>query len=97
MDETTKHDTPLGGWHALWLGAAYDLEGDNDAAFIAYGNARRDLAGSMVLPVLQGGRVDKVPVADLNAFGQALKDLLGYTHGNKFEEELAKVRTTLAQ
>ena len=34
VDETTKHDTRLGGWHAIWLGAAYYLEGDKDSSIL---------------------------------------------------------------
>ena len=42
-----------------------------------------------------GGTGEKASSPDLNPFGQALQDLLRYTHGNKFEEELAKRRQTL--
>ena len=96
VDETTKHDTPLGGWHALWLGAAYDLEGDRDAALVAYGKAMRRLGRSMVLPGPAGGRVSETSTPSRNPFGQALDALVGYTDGNKFEKELGKLRKTLA-
>ena len=96
VDETTKHDTPLGGWHSLWLGAAYDLEGDQDAAFIAYGNAMNRLGRSLILPRPQGGRVVREKVADLNSFGRALDNIVSYTHGNKYESELGKLRATLS-
>ena len=96
VDDTTKHDTPLGGWHSLWLGAAYDLEGDQDAAFIAYGNAMNRLGRSLILPRPLGGRVVRDKVTDLNAFGQALDGIVGFTHGNKYERELVKLRQTLS-
>jgi hypothetical protein len=96
VDTTAQHDTPLGGWHAVWLGAAFDREGDKDAAFIAYGHAMRRLGGGMTLPHPAGGRAEKVRVLDLNAFGRSLQGLLSYTHGDKFEAELAKLRTTVA-
>ena len=95
-DETTKHDTPLGGWHALWLGAAYDLEGDQDAASIAYGNAMKRLGRSLILPRPQGGRVVRDNAADLNSFGRALDSIVSYTHGNKYEAELEKLCATLS-
>ncbi len=96
VDTTAQHDTPLGGWHAVWLGAAFDREGDKDAAFIAYGQAMRRLGGGMVLPRPAGGRVEKAKIPELNAFGRSLQDLLSYTHGDKFEAELGKVTKALA-
>ena len=95
VDETTKHDTFLGGWHALWLGAAYDLEDDHDSAFIAYGQAVRRLGQSLVLPRPAGGRVTKVQTPSSNPFERALIDILSYTHGDKFEKEFIKLRQTL--
>ena len=94
-DETAKHDTPLGGWHALWLGAAYYLEGDAEASAIAYANARRRLGNEILLPPSKARNGKKAQDPDLNTFGAALRDLLSYTHGNKFQEELEKVRSSL--
>ena len=96
VDTIAQHDTPLGGWHAVWLGAALEREGDKDAALIAYGHAMRRLGGGMTLPRPVGGRVEKATAPNLNAFGRSLQDLLSYSHGNKFEAELAKLRKTLA-
>ena len=96
VDETTKHDTPLGGWHSLWLGAAYDLEGDQDAAFIAYGNAMNRLGRALVLPRPQGGRVARDKVVDLNSFGRSLDGMVSFTHGNKYDAEVGRLRETLA-
>ncbi|MFL5267853.1 MAG: helicase C-terminal domain-containing protein [Stellaceae bacterium] len=96
VDTTVQHDTPLGGWHAVWLGAAFEREGDKDAALIAYGHAMRRLGGGMTLPRPVGGRVEKATGPDLNAFGRSLQDLLSFSHGNKFEAELAKLRKILA-
>ncbi|MBJ3786350.1 DEAD/DEAH box helicase family protein [Devosia sediminis] len=96
VDVTARHDTPLGGWHALWLGAALDREGDGDAALIQYGQAMRRLGGGMILPRPSGGRVEKKEGPDLNPFGRALMDVLGYSHGEKFESELSKLKVSFA-
>jgi hypothetical protein len=96
VDITAQHDTPLGGWHAVWLGAAFDREGDRDSALISYGHAMRRLGGSMTLPRPAGGRVEKSQEPLLNAFGRSLLGLLSYSHGNKFESERAKLAKTLA-
>jgi len=95
VDDTAQYDTPLGGWHSVWLGAAYDLEGDKEAAERAYGIACKRLNRSMTLPRTKGGRVEKPDAPDFNPFGKSLLDILRYDHGNKFEEELAKLRATL--
>lgn len=95
VDTTAQHDTPLGGWHALWLGAAFDREGDKDAARIAYGHAMRRLGNGMTLPRQRaGGDGKKIP--EMNAFGRSLQGLLRYSHGNKFEAEIDKLKHALA-
>src|SRR5262249_32663297 len=96
VDTTAQHDTPLGGWHAVWLGAAFDREGDKDSALISYGHAVRRLGGSMTLPRPGHGRVEKSLGPKLNGFGRSLQGLLIYFHGNKFEAELAKLTKTVA-
>ena len=96
IDNTTSHDTPLGGWHSLWLGGAYDFEGDRDSAFIAYGNAVKRLGRSLVLPRPKEGRVARSGDTELNSFGQALDGIVSYTHGNKYEMELTKFRTSIS-
>lgn len=94
IDTTAQHDTPLGGWHAVWLGAALDREGDKNAAVIAYGSAMRRLGGGITLPRMAVGSVEKAKGPELNAFGRSLRDLLSYS-GSKFEAELTKLRNTL--
>jgi len=43
-----------------------------------------------------GDGVEKNQGPQLNSFGRSLQGLLSYTHGNKFEAELAKLSKTLA-
>ncbi len=95
VDTTAQHDTPLGGWHALWVGAAFEREGDKDAARGAYGHAMRRLGNSMTLPRSVSGAGEKAN-PDMNAFGRSLQGLLRYSHGNKFEAEVEKVAQALA-
>jgi hypothetical protein len=95
VDTTAQHDTPLGGWHALWLGAAFEREDDKDSARVVYGHAMRRLGNGMTLPrptVMAGGTV----VPEMNAFGRSLQGRLRYGHGNKFEEELERLSQSLA-
>jgi len=95
VDTTAQHDTPLGGWHALWLGAAFEGEGDKEAARAAYGHAMRRLGNNMKLPRSTPCAGDKT-IPEMNAFGQSLQSLLRYSHGNKFEAEVEKLTQTLA-
>lgn len=95
VDTTAQHDTPLGGWHALWLGAAFEREGDKDAARGAYGLAMRRLGNGMTLPrptPMAGGKT----IPEMNAFGRSLHGLLRFSHGNKFEAEVEKLARALA-
>lgn len=95
VDQTATHDTPLGGWHALWLGAAYEREGDRDAALREYAIAMKRLGRSMTLP---RGTVKpaKKDGGELSEFGRSVWDLLSHTAGVKYEKELAKFTKPLA-
>jgi hypothetical protein len=95
VDTTAQHDTPLGGWHALWLGAAFEREGDKEAARAAYGHAMRRLGNGMTLPRPTPSAGDK-KIPEMNAFGRSLQSLLRYSHGNKFEAELHRLAQALA-
>lgn len=95
VDTTAQHDTPLGGWHALWLGAAFEREGDKEAACAVYGQAMRRLGNGMTLPRLARKASEK-NIPELNAFGRSLQSLLRFSQGNKFEAEVEKLTQTLA-
>ena len=91
VDQTATHDTPLGGWHALWLGAAYEREGDREAALREYGIAMRRLGRSMTLPRANLPKKE-INKEELSEFGKSLWDLLSHSAGSKFEKELAKLQ-----
>jgi hypothetical protein len=95
VDITAQHDTPLGGWHAVWLGAALEREGDKDAAYASYGHAMRRLGGAMILPRPVSGRSKDMQTPELNSFGRSLQELVSYP-GSKFDSEVSKLRKTLA-
>lgn len=96
VDTTAQYDTPLGGWRALWLGAAYELEGDKNAARASFGHAMRRFDNGITLPRPVVDATDQEPPS-LNAFGRSLQGLLYHGHGNKFEAELVKLKRTFAQ
>ena len=53
------------------------------------------MGNEILLPPSKARNGKKAQDPDLNTFGAALRDLLSYTHGNKFQEELEKVRSSL--
>ena len=96
VDKIATDDAKLSGWHLVWLGAAYDLDGDKETACRAYAVAMRRLNRAMKLP--RPARVDarEVEGDKLNEFGRSLSNLLGYQEGAKFEAERSRLAKTLA-
>ena len=96
VDRTATDDAKLSGWHAVWLGAAYELDGDKDAAYRAYGVAMRRLNRSMTLPRPCGPHRKGGDSRDWNEFGASLRDLLSFPEGARFEAELKKQTDMMA-
>ena len=91
----TTHDKLLGGWHWVWLGAAYDLEGDSHSARRAYVQAMDRLGNYMTLPKpLQ--QVNVSGEQEMNPFGHSLKAILLRLSGDKFTSELNKIENSLS-
>ena len=95
VDKTGTDDAKLSGWHSVWLGAAYELDGDKVAACRAYSVAMRRLNSSMVLPRSTRVRAREVQSNQLSEFGKSLSDLLSYPEGAKFEAEMKKLTNML--
>ena len=96
IDETTRHDALLGGWHALWLGAAYCLAGDPKAGKNEYARAMRRLGTEwLALPRQHFGDTG-ANGKRLNRFGEYLDSIVSYTHNDKFSAEIAKLQATLS-
>ena len=92
---TSRNETLLGGWHAIWLGAAYELEGDADAARAEYDSAVNRLNNAVALPkrVLTDAKVD----VQLSSFGRSLEKLLVNRNNNKVNQEVEDIRKTFNQ
>jgi hypothetical protein len=95
IDRTAAADTPLGGWHSVWLGAAFDLEGDADSACNAYAIARSRLGSAIALPRGQHKKPNEDRILPANSFASRLQSYLGYTHGGKYEKEISNLRQEL--
>ena len=94
IDRVTSADTPLGGWHSVWLGAAFDLEGDPDSADRSYGIARLRIGSAIALPRLNDQKVTATD-GQLNSFARSLKSYLGYSSGEKCGAEIEKLKREL--
>ena len=82
---------------SVWLGAAYELDGDKESAYRAYGIAARRLSNSITLPRPKRRKADQTNRHELSAFGKSLNDLLSYPQGAKFEGVFGQLVDTLAQ
>jgi len=89
IEETNRADTPLAGWHSIWLGACYEGLGSQENAGIAYQRAKHRLGSANVyLPIYT--RVSDAGGQDepFNAFGESLDSVLGHDSEDKYEKEL---------
>jgi hypothetical protein len=95
IDKVASADTPLGGWHGVWLGAAFDLEGDTDSAERSYNTAKLRIGSAIALPRPSniGANADE---QGSNAFSLSLNSYLSYSSGGKCNSEIAKLRSELS-
>ncbi len=95
VDEATQADTPLGGWHNIWVAAAYDLEGDRGSAENHYAKARYKIGPAITLPQRRWQASDGSVEIVFNSFGNSIRQQVAYTSGGAFETELRKIREEL--
>lgn len=93
--ETEVADTRLSGWHAVWIAATYDAEGDVEAANDRYAIAAKRLPNYLRLP----GRAVSVesigvPAAD-HPFVEEILRLVLPTNAATYEAGLRQVRQEL--
>ena len=50
LDDTAVADAKLAGWHSLWIGAAYEADGDLETAIAHYKKARSRLSHWLNVP-----------------------------------------------
>jgi len=95
IDRVASADTPLGGWHSVWLGAAFDLEGDANSAERSYAIARSRIGSAIALPK-PSNKDSKELGEQLNSFALSLRGYLGYTGGGKCNSEIEKLKSELS-
>ena len=50
LDDTALVDSRLAGWYSVWLGAAFEADGDNETAIAHYKKARSRLSAWINVP-----------------------------------------------
>lgn len=95
-DKVASHDTPIAGWQSIWMGAALEICGDNDAALRSYSKAKSRLGTNLQLPRLRPIHHDGSQPT-LNGFGQQLTQLLSHSNGNKVSADISKLEATFLQ
>ena len=95
-NKITSIDANLSGWHSVWLGAAYDLEGDAESAERAYAIAMKRLGRQITLPRknirsdISGYEEQK------NNFFKSLDNYLGFSTSNECQKEIDKAAQLLS-
>ncbi len=96
-NKITSTDANLSGWHNVWLGAAYDLEGDAESAERAYAIAMKRLGQQITLP-RKSTRSDASGYEEQkNNFFKSLDNYLGFSASNKCKKEIDKVAQLLSE
>lgn len=95
IDRVASADTPLGGWHSVWLGAAFDLEGDAHSAERSYGIAKSRIGPAIALPQSSNQR-PIVANEQSNSFSSSLRGYLGFSSGGKANSEIMKLKSELS-
>lgn len=86
IEETARADTPLAGWHSVWLGGLYQAAGDHESAGAAYRRARVRLGPNIILPKLEAD-VD-LPAEPVTAFAASIFNLVGLNSPDTYSREL---------
>jgi len=94
IEDTARADTPLAGWHSIWLGACFEAEGDIESAYLAYHRARERLGLNVTLPMGAGPR----PVAvgeEAGPFAVAVDRIVGLISQDSYNRELRQLKSQL--
>ncbi|MGI4793153.1 MAG: hypothetical protein ACRYG8_03530, partial [Janthinobacterium lividum] len=91
IEETSRADTLLAGWHSVWLAACYEAEGDTESASVNFRRARNRLGVRVRVPALPGATAVG-GVEPLSPFAAAVDRIVGLTSEATYRKELANLR-----
>lgn len=94
IEETARADTALAGWHSVWIGACYELEGDMESAYLAYSRARRNLGRNLALPTKVREATDSISEA-ASPFAASVYRIIGISSSDIYQREIKALRSRL--
>jgi Helicase C-terminal domain len=94
IEETARADTPLAGWHSIWLGGCFEAEGDVESANLAYSRARSRLGSNVALPLSAKPRRAQVEEA-LGPLASAVEQIVGLMSQDSYNRELRLLKDRL--
>ena len=94
-EQTSEHDTTLGGWHLLWRGAALCFAGDDEAGRIEYQRAAQRLGEWVTLPRRAPTGPRAISASPLTPFGAALDAAVSYRHEEAYKDILRTRRKAI--
>ena len=95
IEETARADTPLAGWHSIWLGACYEKEGDVESARLAFRRAKQRLGINVALPL---GTIpeNSAGMGPAGPFAILVERMVSLTSQDSFRRELKLLEQRLA-
>jgi hypothetical protein len=96
IEDTARADTPLAGWHSIWLGGCFEAEGDVESANLAYQRARQRLGLNVMLPMSASPRKTAVMDEASNPFAVAVDRIVGLTSQDSYNRELRQLKSRLS-
>ncbi len=94
IEDTARADTPLAGWHSIWVGACFEAEGDIESAYLAYHRARERLGLNVTLPMGAGSRPATVG-EEASSFAAAVDRIVGLISQDSYNRELRQLKSRL--
>jgi hypothetical protein len=95
IDEIAPVDSKLAGWYDLWLGMAFEIEGDTQSAATHYARARSRLTRRLNVPLTSKFSTDEGEITASNPVARKLADL-NLKGGKAFNTLAAKLRPAIS-
>ena len=94
IEETARADTALAGWHSIWIGSCYELEGDLESAYLAYSRAKKSLGRNLSLPSKPNEDSDVI-IETSSPFAASVYRVVGISSHEVYQRELKGLRARL--
>lgn len=97
IEDTSRADTKLAGWHNLWLGMCLEFEEDYEAAREEYSRARQRLGNQIIVSKVIGiNEKISTEVQSLTDFERQIDGIVGRRSQDSYQKALERLRTSVA-